>query len=487
MNTMIKVIKKWSTGLLVAALMFSGCSLLDPNDTENLETTEDDLGSAADGATETFSVGLESETSILINNIAYFSHPMADDYSTVSDGHDFNINDPRSHNQFNDEGYQEVHNVRALADFVIETVIPNDNLVTDEQSGLVYFYRGISYLLSAENFYRQPIAPDTPTLTHQERLTNALEDFDTAFSLNTELETALHLLRARTYRLLGNKVSARSEAEAAIASGSDDFVYWAQFDADLSSNEVWGVGVGRLTQDLQPLPRLDFLDPKYVEFDAPIAVVKMEEAHLILAEVNLADGDLAAAQASLKEVVRIASGRPREDFEDIDTRLLGIPQVAGVLVKADANAPSLGGLTIPRSGNMVSVPIISASSLTDAVIDAAAEEELLRQIYLSRQEMFFNEGRRSSDLGMRRQMSREEYEQNDTINSPGDPGTEEGIFVPSFIPDGEDMDVWSLDETGPNPVITILWDMNKVLADNRNSNAPTLDGLRTTLPFDFPF
>ncbi|NIQ53343.1 MAG: hypothetical protein GWN71_07850, partial [Gammaproteobacteria bacterium] len=48
--------------------------------------------------------------------------------------------------------------------------------------------------------------------------------------------------------------------------------------------------VSRPLREMQPLPRLDFLDPKFLDFDAPIAVAKAEEMHLIIAEARMAAG-----------------------------------------------------------------------------------------------------------------------------------------------------------------------------------------------------
>ena len=56
---------------------------------------------------------------------------------------------------------------------------------------------------------------------------------------------------------------------------------------------------------------------------------------------------------------------------------------------------------------------------------------------------------------------------NPTINS-GDYGTT--VYVPSFIPDRNGMDQFSVDETAG--VVTITYDMNKIISQNIDEISP---------------
>ena len=99
----------------------------------------------------------------------------------------------------------------------------------------------------------------------------------------------------------------------------------------------------------------------------------------------------------------------------------------------------------------------------------ATADELWHSLWLARQEIFFLEGRRMSDLGIRLPMMRREVDANQTI-SQGDPGTQ--VVVPSWIPASNQMDVYSpeslydADENLTTTDVTMAVDMNKVLAAN---------------------
>jgi hypothetical protein len=103
----------------------------------------------------------------------------------------------------------------------------------------------------------------------------------------------------------------------------------------------------------------------------------------------------------------------------------------------------------------------AVAALTDPV-------QILRTLYLARQEIFFFEGRRMSDLGIRLPVMQREIETNSQIN-PGDPATI--VQVPAYIPADDGLDSFSV--SGNNTIIAV--DMNQVLADNRVS------------PFALPF
>jgi hypothetical protein len=194
--------------------------------------------------------------------------------------------------------------------------------------------------------------------------------------------------------------------------------------------------------------------------DASIAAVKLEEAHLILAEVALANGDYAGAVQSLVNAINVAKSRSVTTVIDRDPRS-GRPK--GGTVQAGPSAPALDGLILQRGGAQVPLPTISGTSLQASAVAALTNPvEILYALYLARQEIFFYEGRRMSDLGIRLPVMQREIDTNNQIN-PGDPGTV--AQVPAYIPADDGLDGFTI--SGNNTIIAV--DMNRVLADNRVS------------------
>jgi len=114
---------------------------------------------------------------------------------------------------------------------------------------------------------------------------------------------------------------------------------------------------------------------------------------------------------------------------------------------------------------------VSGTSVDPAEVAAMTTlDEVWYAFHLARQEILFLEGRRMSDLGIRLPMMLREIDANPVIE-PGDPGTEP--LVPAYIPPDDEMDLYSpaspYDDNGNlvTTQITILWDMNRILAENR--------------------
>jgi hypothetical protein len=104
-------------------------------------------------------------------------------------------------------------------------------------------------------------------------------------------------------------------------------------------------------------------------------------------------------------------------------------------------------------------------------------DALWHSLWLARQEILLLEGRRMADLGIRLPIMLREIDTNPNI-ALGDPGT--AVVVPSYIPEGERMDLFEpgtlyegglLDDTQTlvGDRVTMLVDMNRVLAENRAS------------------
>ncbi|RMF65391.1 MAG: hypothetical protein D6743_08070 [Calditrichaeota bacterium] len=466
--------------ILLAAFVMSACDFLDPTDVRNPQTTESSLREGGTGATVPFLVGVQEAFSSAVEDIAYFTDVVSDNYDNVATFISPQADLPRSmvpqDLTLNGGGgpYFEVQELRALADFTLTGVIPNDAEATPVQLAEVTFFRGMANLISAENFGGVPIVEDGPVVPPSQLLQLAVDDFKSALSTSQHegFATRIHIVLARAYRDMGDVAMAEAEANAALASGPADFLFNAEYDAENNTNTAYVFAVARNLNDVQPLPRLDYLDPKYTVEDAPIPVAKMEEAHLILAEVELSKGNAAAAAGHLADAIALAKTRPVVPFLDPDPRpdnTTGSTRPQSGTVQASPSAPAIAGLILPRGGNLVQVPSVSGTSLDEATVRGLTDPvQLFYDLYLARQEIFFFEGRRMNDLGIRLPMMEREIETNDTINA-GDPGTV--VIVPDFIPPGDELDAFTFD--GANTVIK--FDMNQVLTDNRFS------------PFNMPF
>ncbi|MBO6524439.1 MAG: hypothetical protein JJ971_11475 [Balneolaceae bacterium] len=281
------------------------------------------------------------------------------------------------------------------------------------------------------------------------------------------------LARARVNYNLGNQAAAVSDANAAIAAdASGDYVRYILFDAvngptNTLQNAVHDRGN---FDDLQPLPRLDFLDPKFFDIDgttdSDIPLLKIEEAHLILAEAELADGDLPGAQTAMTNVVTLASSRATSTVDDANESRNGDGTVAQrpndgtYTVRASASDPFVAGLVIERT-TTVETPSISATSVEAADVAAlATNEEALTMLYLLRQEIFFGEGRRMSDLGIRWPVAEREARINPNILASDRTAT-----IPAYLPTIVEFDAFTINGTE----VTIQHNLNRTIAIGRGN------------------
>ena len=296
--------------------------------------------------------------------------------------------------------------------------------------------------------------------------------------MGTRVDAAL----ARAYRLKGDAVSASAAANDALAADAD-FAFLQGYDANSIQNSPYFYLVLRALQEMQPLPRLDFLDPKYLTRVQGIAVAKAEEMHLILAEIALTDDNIGGAQAALRAAIELAQSRAVTTFVDEDPRLnadLSIrPRDASIEVRADASSPFRSGLVLTRPGS-VDQRVVSGTSLdADSVAALTDIDELWHAFHLARQEILFLEGRRMADLGIRLPIMLREIDANPNIDV-GDPGTT--VVVPSYLPPQDEMDLFTpaspYDEDEnlvPEDLVlvttevTINHDMNAILTANRVS------------------
>ncbi|MCH7564749.1 MAG: hypothetical protein IH968_13105 [Gemmatimonadetes bacterium] len=462
----------------------SSCDFLDPTRVENPRTTVEDLAQAEE-PTKSLLPGLRVKFAQTIRSIVVTAENVSDNYSIHGTGLRKTLDDPssltpsnmNSTSSFGGGGiYNTVQSLRALSDFVIDVIVPEDQNSTTDQVAEASYYRGMAYLIMAETFTAVPVEPDGLPLPASELLTRAITDLTTANAGALAVQSRAAL--ARAYRWQGDSGQAESFASSALAQDAD-FVIQQEYDATSFSNSPYSYLVSRALQEMQPLPRLDFLDPKYLDREAGIAFAKAEEMHLILAEIDLAAGAMAAGRAHLVDAINMAISRGTVAFQDDDPRSnedLSIrPRDASIVIRADANSPFIAGLVLDRPAS-IQAPTVSATSLDPAVVAGLTDmDDVWHAFHLARQEILFLEGRRMADLGIKLPIMLREIDANPNIN-PGDLGTT--VFVPSYIPVADEMDLFTpktLYDGGlldPEQIltgteVTMNVDMNRVLTVNR--------------------
>lgn len=477
-------------GLLLLGLSLSGCDFLDPTEVENPQSTEDDL-EGTPNLVNVFLPGLEAQFARALGSTVVTTEIASDNYSINGTGlggtamdfperitpNTFVIN-----NREDDTGsYWNLQELRALADYVLTEILPEDEDASDADVALVHYYRGMAFLMQAENFSAVPIEEDDTPRPAAELYTLAEAAFEEARSLsNSEIiMLRTNAALARLHRGLGNPADATDYAQDAL-SIDEDFVIEQEFDAQNLVNAPHIYLVTRSLKEMQPLPRLDFLDPKYTSREAGIVIAKAEEMHLILAEAALVQGNPNAARDNLSDVLTLIEEddeRPSINFEDEDPRfdnnLNPRPRTSDIKVAFEPSAPFVEGLVLdrpcPEDVECIETPSVSATSITEDDIDAASGDELVRLLYQMRQEVLFLEGRRLHDLGLRLPMMLPELEQNPNI-AAGDLGTE--TIIPAYIPPANEMDLYTpveIYDSGETieDEITMLHDMNRILAEER--------------------
>jgi hypothetical protein len=454
--------------VFIVMTTFFYCDLVDPTEVKNPQITEESLSENPNGGTTPLITGLKFAFADAVRMTALATDVVSDNYDNTYTYVSPDLDYPRTitpddqHINSTSFIYFKIQNLRALADFGLEIIVPKDIMADDNQRGEVYYYHGVAYLLLAENFWAFPVKENGSAITAAAAIKIAIEDFKKAQTLSTDNITLTNCkyALARIYRLNGDKTNAEIEAKAALAR-DPNYLFQAEYDPVSLTNYIDAFVVTRGNNDFQPLPRLDFLDPKYTGDGDPIAFAKAEEANLILAEVAIANGDFTSAKTYMKAAVAVAKGRAATIYTDRDTRK-NRPNDAAYNVKASASGEAISGLIQKRSGSSITIYSVSNTSLTADKIDAlTTQNQIVRALYLLRQEIFFLEGRRMSDLGIRLPVMRREMDANKNITA-GSPGTT--VVVPGFIPAGDEMDKFTIDATAK--IVTMTYDVNQIIADN---------------------
>lgn len=457
---------------VLALLVLAQCEMFDPTvgvKNPNL-TAEVVLGTAS--PTIGWLNGQERQAAILYNGLITILEIASDNYDNTQtffnqqfDGLTFSFQDGDVNTlQF------RIADLRQSAVVGLEDVIPADPTATDAQRAEMYFYKGWAEMLAGELFIALPVKPSSPAVSPAENLAAAIVDFKMAEGF-VPSSASYKLALARAYYDLGDKANAVQKAGEAIAADAI-FTRTVRFDmvnnlANTAQQALYDRGT---FDDLQPLPRLDFLDPKYYARSATVAssvyIQKIEEAFLILAEAQLSDSDLASAQTSMKNTLTVVAGRTKEAFNDAAEGRTqqapgSRPNKNSVDVRASATDPFRSGLVLSRNAGNIQVAVISGSSVSDVMVDGlTTTDDALEMVYLMRQEIFIAEGRRFADLGLRLPVSETEKLSNPGITAGNTVGS-----IPAFVP--TDMDAISYDAEANQ--CTIKYNMNRILVDNKTA------------------
>ena len=462
--------------LLVLAFA-AGCDAFKPTEVTNPNLTDQQfLGTPAAGAA--WLRGTQRQFLTTLNNVVQNAEIASDNY----------YNNYTTNNQVFDTPVltyidpevtsiqSSIARLRYMATFGLDSVFPRDPLVTANDKAELHYFRGVASLFAGESYVGLPAAPNGEVVTWQAHLQSAIADFTQATTLSTDAaaRNSYLLARARAYYRLGNKAKAVEEATALLAA-NPTFIRNAVYDpVNGPNNSMQGVLTSSVN-NFQPLPRLDFLDPKYpnrgATVQSPMAFLKAEEAHMIIAEALLSDNNLTGAKDRLKQLLALVNSRPTEL---VDSRIqmrgraggkIVYPNTVDTKVAFAPGQPLLDGYVLTRTPANVRVPIVSGTSVTAARIDAITTvDDALYVLYLMRQEIFLGEGRRMADLGMRMPVAQTEVIANPNV-SDGEAYTQ--AVIPSFIPKGFEMDQFTYDATAKT--VIIKHDMNRVLVQNKTS------------------
>ncbi|WP_413511842.1 tetratricopeptide repeat protein [Myroides odoratus] len=455
---------------LVFTLALTAVSCVD-----NPYVTEDNYISKPN-AGNSWVVGLQKQVALTTNSVVINTEITSDNYfnnytqyTKVFDQPQIDYFDPDVNSL-----QASIQTLREMATYGLEVILPKDNTLTQANIAYMHFCKGYANLLGGELFLGLPESNLGKVITAKQMLANAVASFTLAYELEqkAEIKNAYAMFIARAYYKAGNREQAQKYAEVAIT--TPGLLYTIQFDGKNSvPNEMQNATYDALPNRLAPLPRLDYLDPKFFSVGTPqndqkpLALAKEEEGYLILAEVALAANNLAQTKQYLYSLLDVVALRPTELVDDKrETRNGGIRSgypVQEVAVRFDATSPEKQGYVLDRQKGKVLVYKVSGTKVTKTEIEQSTTiDQLLYTLYLLRQEIFMSEGRRLSDLGIKYPISQIEAGNNSHV-------TAEYIkaLIPDFIPLKAGMDDFTTDPV--TKTVTMKYDMNKVLVAHKTS------------------
>lgn len=458
-----------------ACLSLHSCQLLEPDDIVNPNVDENTFIHSAN-AMQAWTNGANSSFATSIGMYCQLMEILSDNYFNNYSQSSKVFDIPRilytDQDVTNLQRY--VGTMRETANYGINTVAKADTATTKAELFNLYYIKAYSEILAGEYFLALPETEGGDVVPWEDHLKSSETVLDDALQYTTDDESKafIRTLKARAYYRLGDKDNAVKEAKAALAL-SDHFVKQVKFDyANGVMNDIQEAVYDNTW--FQPLPRLDFLDPKYYPETSsteqrPITIAKAEEDYLILAEASLADSDIPTAKNYMKQLLTLVKARPvLTDVKDwTEGRYNGgykhFPNSSDYQVAASEGEPFRSGLVLDRSEpHVLTIPYISGTSVTESMIDnASGVDGTLELLYLMRQEIFFGEGRRPADLGIRLPVCEIE-----AAHAPSASKYEQAQ-IPSFIPLNQGMDEFTMDEKTKK--VVIKYNMNKIIVANKQS------------------
>jgi len=460
--------------------VLASCDYIDPTDVRNPNVT-DEVYINTPNATSPWLNGMKRQLALVLNQTVVLGELTSDNYfnNRTLSNKVFDLPQIEFIDVDVDAMQSQLQRLREMAEFGINEVVPNDENSTEDQLAEMTYLRGIAYLLMGEYFVGLPADANGTIISSTRLVELSIEDFGSA--LNTTQDSSrravYELAIARAHYHLGNRDQAVNFAQSIL--DTDNLVIENVLYDGLNGvqNDMQFFIFDSERDEFAPLPRLDFLDPKYFSStnatteQKPIALLKSEEAYFIIAEAQLAENRLTEARSTLINLLNdVIAQRPIASFDDSREDRDGgnrndYPLSSAYVVRPSPDAEPISGLILDRTSGDIQVPTVSGTSVTEEDINQAATvDELLEILYLMRQEVFFAEGRRVLDLGIKYPVSQIEL-----LNNPN--VAESDAFlnaqIPDFIPRDGQMDDFTNDEE--NQVITIAVNMNRLLVENKGN------------------
>lgn len=456
-------------------LGLAAASLL-PSCVKNPNVTEDVYVNTPNAA-KSWANGLRRQLALTLNAVVVNSELISDNYfnNYTQNSKVFDIPQIDYFDVDVNTSQIEVQRLREMALYGLTRVVPGDATTSAADKATMLFCHAYAYLLSGEMFVALPGSSQGEVMTSAQHLQKAIGLWDEAIAGEPDAakKMAYTLLKARTYYALGDATNASKFANDVLAQKM--VLFQAAYDGLNSvSNEMQNATFISQPNRFAPLPRLDFLDPKY--FNAGVAaqeqksitIAKGEEAYLILAEAQLAGNDITTARQTLKNMLTdVISQRTVTAVDDSkETRNGGNRKdypLTAMKVKFDVNDAARDGYVLNRQAGKMNVYTVSGTKVTASDLDAATTaDDMLYLLYRMRQEIFMSEGRRMFDLGVKFPVS-----QTEQLNNPNVKPEHIKAQLPSFIPLNRGMDDFTVDAV--NGIVTMKYDMNKVLVQNKTA------------------
>ena len=459
--------------ILFTMLAMASCDLVTPDNIINPNVDEDTF-LHSDNPMETWVNGTEKELALRMSDFVELMEILSDNYfnnytrsSKVFDVPQLMYTDADVTNL-----QRNVGALREMADYGLTKVAAADPNTTQADRFHLLYIKAYSMILAGDFFRALPIENGGDVMEWNGQMRQAMEVLNEALPLaeNDTDRAFIHTLYARAAYRVGNREEAVSHARQALTH-SKDFYRQVRFD---SKNGVLNRAQEAIWSDwFQPLPRLDFLDPKYFQLTStdqcPITIAKAEENYLILAEAALASNNLTEAKQHLTALLQLVQSRPVQT--DINDQLEGryngglksFPNDPTYQVQASPTDSLRAGLIIDRRPpHLINIPYISGTSVTQSMIDGLENHDsALELVYLMRQEIFFAEGRRPADLGIRLPLC--EAEAANVENG----ATYIEAWIPSFVPQNYGLDDFTVNDEAKT--VTITHNMNRIIVENAHS------------------